>query len=384
MGKKFKKIASVALPIAASFIPGVGPAIGTALGAGATFAPAVGGAVLGAGGGLLSGGGLKGALAGGLTGGAASGGGTLLGNALGATGAASTALGSGILGAGAGGLLGGGKGALLGGALGGLGGYANAGGFSGLGDSLGLTGDDGILSGIGNVTDSLGITGNNGVFSNITNSLGITNGNAGYNPGDVIAGDIGTTGTLTNAGAGAGMSSFGNIGNLLSGYLGTKANDDAEEALLAAQQRSLGAIQPYLNAKFDPGDLTKDTGYQFRLQQGQQGLDRSLGARGSLFSGAALKAGADYNQSAAASEYNAAYQRFLAQNQQNLGAAGMAAGIYDNQGNIQANAGVNNSNVLNRTISGLFGNGAFGNTGQSMGGLRVVGVDPRTGQPIYA
>jgi len=34
MGKKIKKLAGIALPIAGSFIPGVGPAVGAALGGG--------------------------------------------------------------------------------------------------------------------------------------------------------------------------------------------------------------------------------------------------------------------------------------------------------------------------------------------------------------
>lgn len=44
-------------------------------------------------------------------------------------------------------------------------------------------------------------------------------------------------------------------------------------------------------------------GYQWQLQQGQQGLDRASNARGGFYSGAALKGAADYNQNQANSEW---------------------------------------------------------------------------------
>lgn len=377
MGKSLKKILAVAAPILGTLaFPGIGTAIGSALGAGTGSALALGGSVLGAGGGLLSGGGLKGAISGGLGGAALGGGGSLLGNAansslgLGLGSAGSSALGTGLLGAGAGGASGGLKGAALGGLAGGLGGYATAGGFDGLGSSLGLTGENSLFGTTAGtpLSGSVGPTQGSGVLGSLTN------------------GSL-TGGSLTGVGnSGGGMSSFGGanaVGNLLSGLSSTKANDDAEKALLAAQGRSLNAIQPYLNAKFEPGDLTQDPGYQFRLQQGQQAMDRTLGARGSLFSGAALKASQDYGQGLADSTYNDAYQRFLAQNQQNIGAAGMAGNIFDNQGNIQAGAGINNSNVLNKTASGLFGNGAFGNQGQTIG-ANAGGLTPQQIQMLLA
>lgn len=94
MSKKIKKIASIALPIASSFIPGIGP---------------LGAAAIGAGTGALTGGGLKGALLGGLTSAAGNylSGSGILGQAAGSTldkvsgiaGLQGPTMGSGILGA---------------------------------------------------------------------------------------------------------------------------------------------------------------------------------------------------------------------------------------------------------------------------------------------
>lgn len=77
--KKIAPIASIALPL---LLPGVGTALGTALGVGSKFAGAVGSGLIGAGLGAASGGGLKGALLGGATGGLAGGGLKALGGAL--------------------------------------------------------------------------------------------------------------------------------------------------------------------------------------------------------------------------------------------------------------------------------------------------------------
>lgn len=71
LGSFFKQAAPFIPVLASVFAPGIGTAIGSALGAGSTFAPVLGNALIGAGAGALGGGG-KGALIGGLTGAATS------------------------------------------------------------------------------------------------------------------------------------------------------------------------------------------------------------------------------------------------------------------------------------------------------------------------
>jgi hypothetical protein len=62
--------------------------------------------------------------------------------------------------------------------------------------------------------------------------------------------------------------------------------------------------------RFGMADFQKDPGYQFRMDEGLKAIDRSAAARGSLNSGATLKALTNYGQNLASSEYNNAYNRF--------------------------------------------------------------------------
>lgn len=54
-----------------------------------------------------------------------------------------------------------------------------------------------------------------------------------------------------------------------------------------------------------------DPGYQFRLQQGQQALERSAAARGNLLTGGTAKAEQRYGQDYASNEYSNVYNRSL-------------------------------------------------------------------------
>lgn len=62
---------------------------------------------------------------------------------------------------------------------------------------------------------------------------------------------------------------------------------------------------------FTPGeiDVTKDPGYQFRMDQGIEALDASAASRGRLQSGAQQKGVTDYAQNVASQEYANAYAR---------------------------------------------------------------------------
>lgn len=67
----------------------------------------------------------------------------------------------------------------------------------------------------------------------------------------------------------------------------------------------------YTQQDFDPNsvDVTKDQGYQFRLQQGLNGTMNSQASKGLQNSGGALKELNDYAQGQASQEYNNAYSR---------------------------------------------------------------------------
>ena len=58
-------------------------------------------------------------------------------------------------------------------------------------------------------------------------------------------------------------------------------------------------------------NMLADPGYQFRLSQGLEAMNRQAAARGGLISGAALKAGQRFGQDYASGEYGNAYDRAL-------------------------------------------------------------------------
>lgn len=352
MSSFLKKVA----PIAASFIPGLGPVASAALGAGL---------------GAIGGGGLKGALLGGAGGylGASSLGssiGTGLSNAAGLGGAGAQTITKGLSGALSGASTGGLNGALLGGVIGGLG--ANAGD---IGRSIFGT----------EATTPLG--------------AGVQGPSKAATPGL-----LGTSGSLSLGGAGqtptaTGGSMFTKLSDVLSGVQETDAQDKLKKQLLASQAQSQAALAPYLasgaqanqqltnnlSQGFDASNLYNDPGYQFTKAQGEEAINRSLGATGNVFSGRALKAAQDYGTGLADQTYNDAYNRWLQGNSQlanaagtGLQATGAATQVYDNQGNINANNTLEKSNILSRTLSSVLG---------GSGNLQIIGYD-NNGKPIYS
>lgn len=92
----------------------------------------------------------------------------------------------------------------------------------------------------------------------------------------------------------------------------------------------LNQLQSNLAAGFNPGDLTQDPGYQFELNQGMQGLDRSAASRGRLYSGAQMKAADTFATNFAGTKYDDAYKRWITGNNQlsNLAGLGQVATNY--------------------------------------------------------
>lgn len=366
MSSFLKKIA----PLALMAVPGVGTALGSAiLGAGAAGASTLGSALIGAGTGALSGGGLKGALTGAALGGIGGNLGGIGQQTLGLSGTQSAALSGALQGAGTGLASGAGlSGALTGAVLGGAGNYALSGGLP---ETLGTP------SGVGASGPMRG-TGAVGAVTRTIPSLGMT--------GNTVA-PMGSNSTLTQSGTGGTMFNRSSLGNIASTLMQYNDQEKLKEEMLKAQQRMEAAYAPYAQAGttglsnimkgFDPGDITQNSGYQFRLAEGQKALERSLAARGMANSGAALKAAQEYGQNLAAEEYDNAYRRWYQENANlaNAGqsAAGNIAPIYGTMGDIKANATTAKSNLVNRTLSQLLG---------GAGNMRQIGVAP-DGRIIY-
>lgn len=270
-----------------------------------------------------------------------------------------SALASSVAGGALGGALNGGglKGALLGGLTGGAGNYLGnvlGSGISGSAAKWGVGGDLGRV-----LSDLEGAAVKSPVSGGLTSALktGISN-----------------------------LTSGDGLANAASSYMAYDTQEEMKKKLLEAQNQSKAALSPYLSggesgisalqSGFDPSQLESDDGYQFRLQQGQDALEKSLAARGLSSSGAALKAAQEYGQGTAAQAYNDAYSQWLAKNSglANYGqnATGMLTGIYDNLGNISANAAGAKSNILSSALSSALS-----------GGKAIIGYD-KDGKPIYA
>lgn len=128
--------------------------------------------------------------------------------------------------------------------------------------------------------------------------------------------------------------------------------DAAVQQALAGQQQG-GQTAPMT---IDP---TQDPGYQFGLQQGQQGLDRKIAASGGRVSGAALKAATRFNTDYATTGYNAAYQR----GQDRLNRLAALAGIGQSATGSSAAAGAGATNAISSAMQ---------NQGDNAGAARLA------------
>ena len=145
-----------------------------------------------------------------------------------------------------------------------------------------------------------------------------------------------------------------------------------QEPFRAAGVSAIGKLGPLMDyKKFSMNDFMADPGYQFRLTQGQQALDRSAAARAGLQSGSALKAATAFGQEMGSQEFNNAFNRYgiererainpllsmagfgqtatnnLQQGAQNFG--NTAGTIMGNAGNTQANAQLARGSVYANT-----------------------------------
>lgn len=293
-----------------------------------------------------------------------------------------TAAATGLAGAGLGGL----SSALTGGdflkgaAMGGISGFAGGGGF---GSSAGST----LANATGNAAMQ-GPTAGSGLLGSLTrggdtlSSLARTGASA-LNLGGASSSAAGGSGAGSIWGGVDAPSIGGVMGNsplstILSGYQQYQTQNDIEEKLKRGQQQALNSLSPYLAsgyqanrrltdslaAGFDPSNLANDAGYQFRLGEGQKGLERSLAAQGMGQSGAALKAAQEYGQNFAKQEYQDAYSRWMQENGllanqagQGVNVAGAAGDIYSNMGDISAQATGARNNALQEALARLLARG---------------------------
>jgi hypothetical protein len=141
--------------------------------------------------------------------------------------------------------------------------------------------------------------------------------------------------------------------------------------LLPGYRRYLGGLpqQPQAAAPAGATVMEMDPGYQFRLNEGNKGLDRRIGAMGLRNSGAALKAATRFGQDYASNEFGNVFNRLsglagTGQAATNTGAALGAqnaqtvGGLMTGLGNARGASAIAGSNALG---------GAFGTVGNYYG-----------------
>lgn len=313
--------------------------------------------------------------------------GTALGTALGASGATAAGIGNALIGGATGALTGGGlKGGLIGAATGGLGGYAGAGGFDGtiVGDTLGS-----LKSGVSKFGDFLGL--GSGTSSGGTSTVALPQNGSTMAPGTgglASGGSAAGNSTMTNPQIGAtggGMSSY--ILPALGAVNSLYTNSQAQKQLKTATNQANAALSPYMTAGgaattkmsdfLGLGDnpataediLAASPGYKFQLDQGTQALDRSQASRGGYFSGAALKAAQDYSSGLAKQTADDYYAKLAGASGQGLNAAGAYGNNVTAMGSAGANANIQSGNTLSQLLAGMT--------------KRIIGIGS-DGKPIYA
>lgn len=276
--------------------------------------------------------------------------------------------------------------AITGAALGGASGLATGGGLKGALTGAAMGGAGGYVSGSGGL-------------ANAAQNLGLGTVSSAGTAGTGIAGAL-------SSGAGSilgkvidGAGGVGNVaGNIYSGIQGTEAYKDMAKAQTAATNKAIDAAKPYLTSGLaantqlsgllglngeDNDDilemLRNSPGYQFRMTQGQDALNKSLSARGMVFSGNALREAQELGQGLADQTYNDYVDDLYRTSSAGQAAASNLGGLYQDTGNIKANSIMGQNNTINNAIAGVLG----GTYSPLNAEKEIVGYDPTTGKPIY-
>jgi hypothetical protein len=133
----------------------------------------------------------------------------------------------------------------------------------------------------------------------------------------------------------------------------------------------------YATAEYTPEMFAKgiDPGYQFRLKEGMQGLERSAAARGGLLSGGTLKGIQRYGQDMASTEYQNAFNRYQAERAGTLNPYQSLAGVGQSTANTLGTMGMNYANQAGELYQGAANARASGYVGaanalnQGIGGI---------------
>lgn len=135
--------------------------------------------------------------------------------------------------------------------------------------------------------------------------------------------------------------------------------------------------------KFDPGTVQMDPGFDFRLKQGQQTIERSAAAKGGALGGAALKSLERYAQDYSSGEYGNAYNRTYNAYQQDR--TNQVSGLQNlvSTGQTAANAMTSAAGSAGAGVAGLYGAGGsnlaglYSSAGRSVADLTTGAANAR-------
>lgn len=119
---------------------------------------------------------------------------------------------------------------------------------------------------------------------------------------------------------------------------------------------------------FGMSDYQADPGYQFRMQQGEQAINRNALANGRYNSGSVLRALQDFNSGLASQEYGNAFNRFQTQRGTRLNALQSLSGVGQSATNQTGQFGQNFANQAGSNMIGA-GNAAAAGT---VGGINAI------------
>jgi hypothetical protein len=135
---------------------------------------------------------------------------------------------------------------------------------------------------------------------------------------------------------------------------------------LEAGKRALTKLESAADyTPFGMSQFQQDSGYAFRLSEGQKALDRSAAARGGLISGGALKAAQRYGQDLGSQEYTNAFNRYQAERQARLGPLQSLAGVGQTTANQLGSFGAANAANVGNLMTGGAAASAAGTVGQA-------------------
>lgn len=132
-----------------------------------------------------------------------------------------------------------------------------------------------------------------------------------------------------------------------------------------------------LTGGLDPNNFQTDPSYQFRKQQGMDGIESSAAAGGGLLSGAALKSLNSFNSNLASQEYGNAWSRDQAEKQNLMGVLSGNRSqdyqLFSNEDTRQYNQLANMAGVGQQTAGSLGQFGAL--NAQNQGNAAIAGAN---------